>query len=219
VYGGASTASAARTSSSFVKVLPSPIKPASVWTAIKVCTQSSGRNSLLQPPSGVAPRSPALMILVIFILPGSSLHPQSPPTKRNASVGAFQVGQRPTWWRSLPPWQKSADGESDGSVLTLTTTVLGLGPWAIWTSENARLPLHVGGGSGRLFGMSPQAALDYQIERYRKMTGEQRLALALELHELACDVAREGIRAQHPQAEEAEVERFLRRRLELVRSV
>ena len=48
------------------------------------------------------------------------------------------------------------------------------------------------------------------------MTGEQRLALALELHEFSCDVAREGIRRQHPGIGEAEVERLLRQRLELV---
>lgn len=65
--------------------------------------------------------------------------------------------------------------------------------------------------------MTPQAALDFQIARYREMTGEQRLALALDLHELACDVAREGIRHHHPHADEAEVERLLRRRLELAR--
>jgi hypothetical protein len=64
--------------------------------------------------------------------------------------------------------------------------------------------------------MTPQGALDYQIERYRQMSGEQRLALALELHELACKVARAGIRRQHPEAGAAEVERLLRERLELV---
>lgn len=65
--------------------------------------------------------------------------------------------------------------------------------------------------------MTPEAALDMQIERYRQMTGEQRLAIALGLHELACNVTREGIRRQHPEAGEAEVERLLRRRLELAR--
>jgi len=48
------------------------------------------------------------------------------------------------------------------------------------------------------------------------MTGEQRLAVALELHELSCDMAREGIRHQHPGIDEAEVERLLRQRLEMV---
>ena len=65
--------------------------------------------------------------------------------------------------------------------------------------------------------MSPQVALDFQIERYRKMSGEERLGIALDLHELSCDVAREGIRAQHPEADDAEVERRLRQRLELAR--
>ena len=66
--------------------------------------------------------------------------------------------------------------------------------------------------------MSPQAALDLQIERYREMSGEERLAIALDLHELSCDIAREGIRAQHPDADDAQVEKFLRRRLELARA-
>jgi hypothetical protein len=65
--------------------------------------------------------------------------------------------------------------------------------------------------------MTPQDALKLQIKRYREMSGEQRLAIALDLHELSCDVAREGIRAQHPDADEKEVERQLRHRLELVR--
>jgi len=65
--------------------------------------------------------------------------------------------------------------------------------------------------------MNPADALNEQIERYRRMTGEQRLGIALQLHELSCNVAREGIRHQNPQANEAEVERLLRRRLELAR--
>jgi hypothetical protein len=66
--------------------------------------------------------------------------------------------------------------------------------------------------------MNATEASEEQIRRYRLMTGEQRLALALELHELACDIAREGIRRQHPQADPEAVERLLRRRLELGRS-
>jgi hypothetical protein len=65
--------------------------------------------------------------------------------------------------------------------------------------------------------MTPQAALDFQIKRYREMSGEERLAIALDLHEFSCDIAREGIRAQHPSADDKEVERLLRSRLELVR--
>ena len=50
------------------------------------------------------------------------------------------------------------------------------------------------------------------------MSGEQRLAIALDLHEFSCDIAREGIRAQHPNASEVEVERLLGHRLELTRN-
>jgi hypothetical protein len=66
--------------------------------------------------------------------------------------------------------------------------------------------------------MDAATALAKQIERYRGMTGEQRLAIALELHELSCEIAREGIRRQHPEADAAEVERLLRCRLELARA-
>ena len=65
--------------------------------------------------------------------------------------------------------------------------------------------------------MTPERALQEQIEAYRRMTGEERLAIALELHELSCNVAREGIRHQHPQADDTEVERLLRERLQLAR--
>ena len=65
--------------------------------------------------------------------------------------------------------------------------------------------------------MSPEAALELQIGRYRQMTGEERLAIALRLHELSCNIARHGIRAQHPEADDAEVERLLRKRIELAR--
>jgi hypothetical protein len=65
--------------------------------------------------------------------------------------------------------------------------------------------------------MTPEQALQQQIECYRRTTGEQRLQIALNLHELSCELAREGIRQQFPQADEAEIERQLRRRLELAR--
>jgi hypothetical protein len=59
--------------------------------------------------------------------------------------------------------------------------------------------------------------VEFQIARYRQMTCEERVALALRLHELACDMARLGIRRQHPDAGPAEVERLLRERLALAR--
>jgi hypothetical protein len=65
--------------------------------------------------------------------------------------------------------------------------------------------------------MKPSAALDLQIERYRAMTCEERVAVALRLHELACEMARVGIRRQHPEATPAQVEALLGQRLELSR--
>ncbi len=63
--------------------------------------------------------------------------------------------------------------------------------------------------------MNPDDALAKQIEIYRRMTGEQRLKLALDLHTFACEVARAGIRRQYPNATDEEVEQHLRRRIEL----
>jgi len=57
--------------------------------------------------------------------------------------------------------------------------------------------------------MDPERAFQEQLKRYRSMTGKQRLAIAVELPELSCNVAREGIRHQNPDAAEAEVERLL----------
>jgi len=64
--------------------------------------------------------------------------------------------------------------------------------------------------------MSPREAADFQIQAYRRMTGEERLAIALRLHDLSCDIAREGIRRQNPGASEAQVDELLRARLQLV---
>lgn len=66
--------------------------------------------------------------------------------------------------------------------------------------------------------MNPQAALETQIARYRAMTPEQRVMTALGLHELACEMARVGIRRQHPDAKPEEIERRLHGRLELARA-
>lgn len=65
--------------------------------------------------------------------------------------------------------------------------------------------------------MSPEAATQMQIERYRQMTCEERMGVALRLHELACEMARMGIRRQNPGAGEEEVTRLLRQRVELAR--
>jgi len=61
--------------------------------------------------------------------------------------------------------------------------------------------------------MTPTDANDKQIEIYQRMTGEQRLLIGLRLHELSCGVAREGIRAAHPDATDETVDRMLRERV------
>ena len=67
--------------------------------------------------------------------------------------------------------------------------------------------------------MDAETALARQLDAYRRMTGEERLAIALRLHELACEVSREGIRHQHPGASADEVERLLHERLKLAREL
>jgi hypothetical protein len=66
--------------------------------------------------------------------------------------------------------------------------------------------------------MTAAIALEKQIERYRRMTGEQRLKIALDLHEMSCNIAREGIRRHNPNADETEVELLLHGRLGLANS-
>ena len=65
--------------------------------------------------------------------------------------------------------------------------------------------------------MTPEQATEMQIERYRQMTCDERVRIALRLHELSCEVARAGIRHQNPGASEEVVNRLLRERLELAR--
>lgn len=60
--------------------------------------------------------------------------------------------------------------------------------------------------------MTPVEALAAQVQRYGELTGEERLAIALDLYELSCDVARSGIRAQRPDADDREVEALLKAR-------
>jgi hypothetical protein len=61
--------------------------------------------------------------------------------------------------------------------------------------------------------MNPEQAFQKQLEIYRRMTGGQRVEIALNLHQLSCDVSREGIRHQHPNATPKEVEEYLKQRI------
>lgn len=62
--------------------------------------------------------------------------------------------------------------------------------------------------------MDPSTATRMQVEAYRRMSGEQRLQIALNLHELACEIARESIRATSANATSEEVEAQLRQRIQ-----
>ncbi|MGZ8899028.1 MAG: hypothetical protein ACXW3Z_02950, partial [Limisphaerales bacterium] len=48
-----------------------------------------------------------------------------------------------------------------------------------------------------------------QMEMYRRMTGEERLAIGLRLDELSSNIARESIRQQNPGARADELEEKL----------
>ena len=58
--------------------------------------------------------------------------------------------------------------------------------------------------------MSPEAAPELQIERYRQMTCEERLSFGYYLNDLACDLARLRISLNYPQADWATVEKLRR---------
>ena len=52
-----------------------------------------------------------------------------------------------------------------------------------------------------------------QLEAYRRMTGEQRLRIGLGLYEASVGIAREAIRGQFPDADDATIEEKLRQRI------
>ena len=57
---------------------------------------------------------------------------------------------------------------------------------------------------------SPEAE-QVQLEIYRKMSGAQRLLLAFEISELTRALARAGVRADHPEWDDKQVDRELLR--------
>ena len=52
-----------------------------------------------------------------------------------------------------------------------------------------------------------------QLEAYRRMTGEERLRIGLGLYEASVGIAREAIRGQFPDADDATIEEKLRQRI------
>ena len=63
--------------------------------------------------------------------------------------------------------------------------------------------------------MTPADSHNAQIDKYRRMSGHERLLVGLRLHELSCEIAREGIIAMMPEATDDEIAEELRRRLKL----
>jgi hypothetical protein len=56
-----------------------------------------------------------------------------------------------------------------------------------------------------------------RVLRARRMSPEEKMLAGPRLFEMACQIARDGIRSQHPEATEEEVHAMLRRRLAIGR--
>ena len=59
--------------------------------------------------------------------------------------------------------------------------------------------------------MTPEEGLRKQIEIYRGMTGQQRLQIAFDLYEMTRVLVRAGVRHQHPDWDEQQVEQEMLR--------
>ncbi len=58
-----------------------------------------------------------------------------------------------------------------------------------------------------------------RVRRAREQSSVEKLLDGPRLFDFACRISRDGIRHQHPEADEAEVERLLRERLALGRQI
>jgi hypothetical protein len=54
-----------------------------------------------------------------------------------------------------------------------------------------------------------------QVERYRRMSGEERLRIGLGLFESAVNVAREAVRHQFPDADDQTIEQKVQKRIRI----
>lgn len=57
------------------------------------------------------------------------------------------------------------------------------------------------------------ASFQKRVEILRRLSGEQRLMLAIEMWRTACQLTRDGVRAQFPNYSDAQVNRELARRI------
>jgi hypothetical protein len=63
--------------------------------------------------------------------------------------------------------------------------------------------------------MTPDEGLRLQIEGYRRMTPQERLQVSYRLYQMACNLSRCGVRYQHPDWTELQVNQEVLRRLRL----
>jgi hypothetical protein len=65
--------------------------------------------------------------------------------------------------------------------------------------------------------MTPQEGLRRQIEIYRGMTGTERLEICFRLRDLTRALVQQGVRHQHPEWSDSQVDREVLRRFTLAR--
>jgi Rv0078B-related antitoxin len=63
--------------------------------------------------------------------------------------------------------------------------------------------------------MTPEEGLRMQIEGYRRMTPQQRLAIGFELYQLSRTIVRQGVKTQHPDWDDSRVAAEVARRFRL----
>lgn len=67
--------------------------------------------------------------------------------------------------------------------------------------------------------MTPEEGLRLQIEAYRRMTPQERLQVCFRLYELTRSLARQGVKHQHPDWDEGQVEQEVKRKFLLAAGI
>ncbi|HXG10633.1 MAG TPA: hypothetical protein VNK04_12800 [Gemmataceae bacterium] len=63
--------------------------------------------------------------------------------------------------------------------------------------------------------MTPEEGLRMQIEGYRRMTPQQRLQISFNLYRMTRTLVRQGVKHQHPEWDEEQIEQEVLRRFRL----
>ena len=67
--------------------------------------------------------------------------------------------------------------------------------------------------------MTPQEGLQKQIEIYRQMSDQRRLQIGFELYDMARALVRAGVRHDHPEWNETQVQQEVNRRFRLAAGI